>query len=65
MAPFRCPLPSVRAVFIAMVRQHPDGSRTPFTMPIHKNLRNSTLRTICNQTGIPRNDFLHAYEKTC
>ena len=33
-------------------------------MPNHKKLKSSTLRTMCNQTGIPRNDFLNAYEKT-
>ncbi|MFV2071790.1 MAG: type II toxin-antitoxin system HicA family toxin [Thermoanaerobaculales bacterium] len=48
---------------IAMVRQDPDGSRTPLTMPNHKKLKSSTLRTMCNQAGIPRNDFLDAYEK--
>ncbi len=49
---------------IAMVRENPDGSRTPLTMPNHKKLISSTLRTICNQAGIPRKDFLDAYEKT-
>ena len=48
---------------IAMVRQNPDGSRTPLTMPNHKTLKSSTLRTICNQAGIPRNDFPDAYQK--
>ncbi len=49
---------------IAMARQNPDGSRTPLTMPNHKHLKSSTLRTICNQAGIPRNDFLDAYQKS-
>lgn len=49
---------------IAMVRQNPDGSRTPLTIPNHKKLKSSTLRTICSQAGIPRNDFLDAYQKT-
>jgi predicted RNA binding protein YcfA (HicA-like mRNA interferase family) len=48
---------------IAMMRENPDGSRTPLTMPNHKKLKSSTLRTICSQAGIPRNDFLDAYEK--
>jgi predicted RNA binding protein YcfA (HicA-like mRNA interferase family) len=47
-----------------MVRQNPDRSRTPLTMPNHKKLKSATLRSICNQAGIPRNDFLNAYEKT-
>jgi predicted RNA binding protein YcfA (HicA-like mRNA interferase family) len=48
---------------IAMARQNPDGSRTPLTIPNLKKLKSSTLRTMCNQAGIPRNDFLNAYEK--
>ena len=34
---------------IALLRENPDGSRTPLTMPTHKRLRGSTLRTMCNQ----------------
>ncbi len=48
---------------IAMLRDNPDGSRTPLTMPNHSTLKSSTLRTICSQAGIPRNDFLDAYEE--
>ncbi|MEE4271070.1 MAG: type II toxin-antitoxin system HicA family toxin [Thermoanaerobaculales bacterium] len=48
---------------IAMARENPDGSRTPLTMPNHKKVKSSTLRTICSQAGIPRDDFLNAYEK--
>ena len=48
---------------IAMVRENTDGSRTPLTMPNHKKLKSSTLHTICSQAGIPRDDFLGAYEK--
>ena len=47
---------------VAMVRENPDGSRTPLTMPNHKKLKSSTLRTMCNQAGIPRNDFIDTYE---
>ena len=49
---------------IAMVRLNPDGSRTPLTMPNHPTLRSSTLRTICTQSGIAREDFLRAYDQT-
>jgi predicted RNA binding protein YcfA (HicA-like mRNA interferase family) len=49
---------------VSMVRENPDGSRTPLTMPNHKQLKSSTLRTICSQAGIPRNDFLDAYENS-
>ena len=48
---------------IAMVRANPDGTRTPLTMPNHPTLKGSTLRTICTQAGIDRDDFLAAYER--
>ncbi|PYU95770.1 MAG: hypothetical protein DMG25_03450 [Acidobacteria bacterium] len=32
---------------ISMVRENPDGSRTPLTMPNHDRLKASTLRAIC------------------
>jgi predicted RNA binding protein YcfA (HicA-like mRNA interferase family) len=47
---------------IAMVRRNPDGTRTPLTLPNHARLKGSTLRTICTQTGIAREEFLKAYE---
>ena len=48
---------------IAMVRQNQDGTRTPLTLPNHLHIKASTLRTICTQSGIPREDFLRAYER--
>lgn len=48
---------------ISMVRQNPDGSRSPLTMPNHPTLKASTLRTICTQSGISRRDFLDAYNR--
>jgi len=49
---------------ISMVRDNPDGSRTPLTMPNHPKIKASTLRTICTQSGITRNEFLEAYKET-
>lgn len=49
---------------ISMVRDNPEGGRTPLTMPNHPKIKASTLRTICTQAGISRDDFLKAYEKT-
>lgn len=46
-----------------MARTNADGSRTPLTIPNHTTIKGSTLRTICTQSGIPREDFLAAYEK--
>lgn len=48
---------------IAMVRDNSDGTRTPLTMPGHAHIKGSTLRTICTQASISRNDFLKAYEQ--
>jgi predicted RNA binding protein YcfA (HicA-like mRNA interferase family) len=48
---------------IAMERENADGTRTPLTMPNHAHLKASTLRTICSQAGIARDDFLAAYEQ--
>lgn len=48
---------------IAMVRENEDGTRTPLTLPNHRRIKGSTLRTICAQAGIPREDFLKAYEE--
>jgi predicted RNA binding protein YcfA (HicA-like mRNA interferase family) len=46
---------------IAMTRQNADGTQTPLTMPNHPTIKGSTLRTLCSQSGISRQDFLNAY----
>lgn len=47
---------------IALRRQNPDGTTTPLTMPNHPIIKGSTLRAICRQSNVPREDFLNAYE---
>ncbi len=47
---------------ISMVRQEPDDKRTPLTPPNHRRIKGSTLRAICTQASIPRDEFLKAYE---
>ena len=47
---------------ISMARENPDGTRTPLTMPNHSKLKSSTLRRICTQARITRQDFLEAYQ---
>jgi hypothetical protein len=47
-----------------MVRDNADGTKTPLTMPNHRTIKASTLRTILTQAGIQRDDFLNAYDKT-
>jgi len=49
---------------IAMARDNADGTQTPLTMPNHAHLKSSTLRTICTQAGIARDEFLKAYEQS-
>jgi predicted RNA binding protein YcfA (HicA-like mRNA interferase family) len=49
---------------ISMERINPDGTKTPLTMPNHPKIKSSTLRAICTQAGISRDDFLNAYENT-
>ncbi|MGH8511891.1 MAG: type II toxin-antitoxin system HicA family toxin [Gammaproteobacteria bacterium] len=48
---------------IAMERMNSDGTRTPLTLPNHPHIKGSTLRVICSQTRISRNDFMDAFEK--
>ena len=48
---------------IAILRQNQDGRRTPLTMPNHRKIKSSTLRTILTQSGISRDEFLNIYRK--
>ena len=49
---------------ISMLRENQDGTRTPVTMPNHRTIKGSTLRTILSQSGISRDEFLDIYGKT-
>ncbi len=49
---------------VAMIRENADGTKTPLTIPNHSQIEGSTLRTICSQAGISREDFLRAFEKS-
>jgi len=48
---------------ISMVRDNADGTRTFLTMPNHRTLKGSTLRTILMQASVDREDFLNAISK--
>ena len=48
---------------IAMLRENADGTNAPLTIPNHRTLKSSTLRTILSQSGISRDNFLKAYEE--
>ena len=47
---------------VSLVRENQDGTRTPLTVPDHDKIKSSTLRTICTQAGISREEFLRAYQ---
>lgn len=49
---------------IAMARTNADGSMTPLTLPNHPTVKSSTLRLICTQAGISRDEFVSAYERS-
>lgn len=48
---------------ISMMRENVDGTKTPLTMPNHKRIKGPTLRMICRQARIKREEFLEIYEK--
>ena len=48
---------------IGMVRENADGTRTTMTIPNHRTIKGSTLRTILTQAGISRTDFLEMFRK--
>jgi len=49
---------------ISMVRENPDGTRTPLTIPNHRTIKSSTLRAILTQSRISRDEFLNAYDES-
>jgi hypothetical protein len=49
---------------ISMARENDDGTITPLTMPNHARIKGSTLRSICTQSGISRDDFLKASQQS-
>ena len=48
---------------IALARTESDGAITPMTLPGHRLIKGSTLRTALTQSGIARDDFVRAYEQ--
>jgi hypothetical protein len=45
-----------------MIKENPDGSKTPLTLPNHDKIKGSTLRIIYRQSGISREEFMKNYE---
>lgn len=46
---------------LALARKNADGTTTPMTMPNHPTIKGSTLRTICTQARVSREEFLRVY----
>ncbi|WP_017652076.1 type II toxin-antitoxin system HicA family toxin [Fortiea contorta] len=49
---------------IVMARENEDGSQTPLVMPNQSQIKSGTLRAICTQVSISRDEFLTAYEQS-
>jgi hypothetical protein len=47
---------------ILMRRQRADGTSETLTLPNHLHIKGHTLQNACRQAGIPRAEFLKAYE---
>jgi predicted RNA binding protein YcfA (HicA-like mRNA interferase family) len=48
---------------ISMSKINPDGSRTPLTLPNHKEIKSSTLLLILRQVGITRDEFIEIFNE--
>ncbi|MCU0567356.1 MAG: type II toxin-antitoxin system HicA family toxin [Oculatellaceae cyanobacterium Prado106] len=49
---------------IVMRRINEDGTETPLVMPNHTHIKSGTLRAICTQVGVSREEFLEAYQQS-
>lgn len=49
---------------IVMSRKNEDGTETPLVMPNHSTIKSGTLRAICTQVSISREEFLDAYNQS-
>jgi hypothetical protein len=45
------------------MREYQDGTKTPLTMPNHEKIKGSTLRVLCRQFSIKRDEFIELYKK--
>lgn len=49
---------------IVMQRENEDGTITPLVMPNQSDIKSGTLRAICTQVGVSREEFLEAYNQS-
>jgi hypothetical protein len=52
-----------RGAHLALHRRNADGTVPPLTLPNPPKIKGSTLRTICRQADISREELLKAYEE--
>lgn len=48
---------------IVVKRVNEDGTVTPLVMLNHANIKSGTLRAICTQVGVSREEFMEAYDQ--
>jgi predicted RNA binding protein YcfA (HicA-like mRNA interferase family) len=48
---------------IVMARDNEDGTQTPLVMPNQAQIKSGTLRAICTQVGLSREEFLGVYHR--
>jgi predicted RNA binding protein YcfA (HicA-like mRNA interferase family) len=48
---------------IVMTRDNDDGTQTPLVIPNQTQIKSGTLRAICTQVGLSREEFLEAYNR--
>ncbi len=48
---------------IVMAKDNEDGTQTPLVMPNHAQIKSGTLRAICTQVGLSREEFLEVYHQ--
>jgi predicted RNA binding protein YcfA (HicA-like mRNA interferase family) len=49
---------------IVMAKDNPDGSQIPLVMPNQSKIKSGTLRAICTQIGVSRDEFIKAYDRS-
>jgi predicted RNA binding protein YcfA (HicA-like mRNA interferase family) len=49
---------------IVMARDNQDGTKTPLVMPNQPQIKSGTLRAICTQIGISREEFINSYNRS-
>lgn len=48
---------------IVMKKENEDVTEIPLVMPNHSKIKSGTLRVVCTQVGVSREEFLNAYNQ--